>query len=40
MVRGSQGKVRELIASNHEITDPPKTEHQIVFSTKVFSKTT
>ena len=30
-VRGPQGKVRELIVSNHEITDPQTTEQEIVF---------
>ena len=28
-VRGSHGKVRKLIVSNHEITDPQKIEHKI-----------
>ena len=39
-VRGSQGKVCKLIVSNHEISDPQLIEHEIFFSTKVFSKTT
>ena len=30
-VRGPQRKVRELIVSNHEITDPQTTEQEIVF---------
>ena len=30
-VRGSQGKVRKLIVSNHEITDPQAIEQEIVF---------
>ena len=37
-VRGSQGKVRKLIVSNHEIADPQLIEQEI--STKAFSKTT
>ena len=37
-VRGSQGKVRKLIASSHEISDPQTFEEEF-FSVKVFSKT-
>ena len=39
-VPGSQGKVHKLIVSNHKIADPQLIEQEIVFSTKVFSKTT
>ena len=37
-VRGPQGKVRELIVSNHEITDPQTTEQEIVFFYKSLFK--
>ena len=37
-VRGSQGKVRKLIASNHKITDPQTIEHQKGFFYKSLFK--
>ena len=32
-------KVSKLIVRNHDITDDPKIEHEIFFSTRAFSKT-
>ena len=37
-VRGSQGKVRKLIVSNHEIADPQLIEQEIVFFYKSLFK--
>ena len=37
-VRGSQGKVRKLIVSNHEIADPQLIEQEIVFFYKTLFK--
>ena len=37
-MRGSQGKVRKLIVSNHGITDPQRTEHEIAFFYKSLFK--